>query len=218
MRPTRSASLLCLAVFSAVVVACSGASSSTSSLADSATPVDAGGSDATSDGRLDARSGSSASITGFTARGASFAASKSRVGEALLDIVFADSDDVCGAPRSAQLTKVLHLTVRTSGAMEPGTYPVIVSTVLGGSGDAPESTVVVWAVSDVGGDLCTLSSDDEAGYGGVDTITLTRVSDDVVEGTVNFTLKKAGSKVVGSFRATSCPAAQKKSFACPLSL
>ena len=214
-----SSSLASLAV---ALVGCSGTASSTGGeVAPTALP-DAGLTDATSDApreTSDAANASNATLTGFAARGASFALSRTTNDQALLDIVIADAPDLCGTPRGAPFAKVLHLTLRAPGPMTTGAFPVAANdTVMGGSGPAPEATVVVWTVYDVGGDLCSLSNgpEDQTTTGG--TITLTRVSDDVVEGSLALTAKSPASPIVGSFRATSCSPARKETFACPLAL
>jgi hypothetical protein len=136
-------------------------------------------------------------------------------GEGLLDIVLGDAVEVCRSARTEQFTNVLHLTLRSSGAMKPGTFPIVLDTVMGGSGDAPQATVVLWKVYDVGEDLCAVSNDDQGRSG---TITITQVTDAVVEGSMLLTREKAGSKIEGSFRAIACFSPPKQSVACPLAI
>ncbi|MDB4995793.1 MAG: hypothetical protein JWM74_3225 [Myxococcaceae bacterium] len=201
------------------LLACSSPASSTGVEVAPTTSPDAGLTDAVSDAPREASNASNATLTGFTARGASFALSRTTDNQALLDIVIADTPDLCGTPRGAPFAKVLHLTLRAQGPMTTGAFPVAAhETVMGGSGPAPEATVVVWTVYDVGGDLCSLSNgnEDQTTTGG--TITLTRVSDDVVEGSLALTAKSPATPIAGSFRATSCSAARKETFACPLAL
>lgn len=200
-----------------VLGACSGAPSSPANdPIDGRQPPDAVSLDASTDGPREAEgratTGSEAELTGFTAQGASFRRSTNISDDALLDIVIGDADDVCGSPRAA-MSHVLHLTLRSRGAMQPGTFGIVDDTVMGGSGLAPQATVVHWLIHDVGSDRCSLSNDD-GGSGG--TITLTRVSDDVVEGRVALTMRE-GDAIEGSFRATLCRSATLESLACPLS-
>ncbi len=204
------------------LLACSSPASSTGGEVAPTAAADAGLTDAASDApreSSDASSASNATLTGFDARGASFVLSRTTGDQALLDIVIADTPDLCGTPRGSAFAKVLHLTLRAQGPMTTGAFPVAAhEPIMGGSGPAPQATVVVWTVYDVGGDLCSLSNgnEDQTTTGG--TITLTRVTDDMVEGSLALTAKSPATPIAGSFRATSCARARKETFACPLAL
>jgi len=158
-------------------------------------------------------------LTGFAARGAAFRATRtdaSDSGETIIDIALGDADDLCHAARTEKLTDVLHLTLRADGALEPGAFPIVLDSVMGGSGKAPESTGVTWSVSDIGGDKCVLSLANQAATGG--TITITAADESALEGTISITLEASGSKIQGSFRATPCFQPPPESVACVLAL
>ena len=153
------------------------------------------------------------SLTGFTAKGAAFRAARTTNDDGLLDIVIGAADDVCHAARTERFTKSLHLTLHAKGAMAPGTFPVVDDTVMGGSGPAPQATVFVWNVYDVGPDRCALSGGDEAVTGG--TITIASVGESIVEGTLAITLRKGGP-VSGAFQASACARPDDGTHACAL--
>lgn len=149
----------------------------------------------------------------FTAQGATFRVSRTVKGEGVLDIAFADVDDVCRTSRTEAFTDVLHVTLRSPGAPAPGAFAIVPDTVMGGSGPAPQGTAVLWSVYDVGSDLCSLSNKNAAASG---TVTLTKVTADTLEGTVDSTLQTGSAKVQGTFEATRCDTPRAGAFSCPL--
>jgi len=151
----------------------------------------------------------------LAARGATFKTSRTTSGEYLLDIVLGDVADVCHTSRTNRFTKVLHLTLRSANAPSPGTFAIVRDTVMGGSGPAPQGTGVLWSISDVGPDLCSLDNQDQGSAGAV---TLTKVTSDAIEGAVDITLANAAAKAQGTFVATSCVAPGRATLACPLAL
>ncbi|HSO32064.1 MAG TPA: hypothetical protein VLT33_06100, partial [Labilithrix sp.] len=198
---------------------CSSAAVSSSSTTG---PSDAAGgsrSDAALDAPASDASDASAAPThldgAFTARGATFRTSVTTNGQGMLDIAFADVDDVCRTARTDKLSRVLHLTLRAEGAITAGTFAIVNDTVLGGSGPAPQATAVVWSIYDVGSDVCSLSNDDQGISG---SITLTSVGAGAIEGTLDLALAKGGVQVQGAFGASLCAQPLRPTFACPLAL
>jgi hypothetical protein len=153
-------------------------------------------------------------LTGFTAKGAVFQAARSLKDDGLLDIIIGDAGEVCHTPRTEQFTKSLHLTLHAKGPMAPGTFPVVDDTIMGGSGPPPQATAIVWDLYDVAGIyLCSVSNSDYGVTGG--SITITKVSDTVVEGTLSMTLQKGGA-VSGAFKANACAHPDARGHACAL--
>jgi len=132
--------------------------------------------------------------------------------EDVADIVLANVADVCSAERGSGATNVLHLTLRAERSLALGTYPIVIDTTMGGSGAAPQGTAVLWSVSDVGGDACTLNNTDAMSG----SVTLTYVGDERIDGTIDLALESNGTKVSGSFAAPLCGAVGSSSVACPL--
>lgn len=201
------------------VLACEGSSTSDSHLpSEDAGILEHDASEAVGDAAprgSEASSESTANLVGFAAQGASFRASMTEQSDGLLDIVLGDAADTCEATRTEQFTKVLHLTLRSKGDMKPGTFAVVDDTIMGGSGDPPQATAILWNVYDVGADLCALSNEDAAISGG--TITVTSASDSIVEGSVELRLGRSNAKVEGTFRAAAC-SPSREVFACPLTI
>lgn len=202
-----------------VLVACSSSSASAPEAPSTSIP-DAGPDPSApgADGGVEAASPepparSSATLTGFTARSAVFRVARTGAGEGLLDVVLGDADDLCTTARTEKLTPALHLTLRAGGAMKPGSFPVVLDTVLGGSRDAPAATVVYWRVYDVADDTCAVTNTDQGATGG--TIAITSFGEDTaVDGTIDVTLDQSGTKIEGSFHALPCLRPRPESLAC----
>lgn len=204
------------------ILACS-SSSDTSS----APPTLDAGPDTASDANPSATDGSDAgpdgpdgatSVTGaFAAHGAAFSRAMTTTGESLVEIILSDEADPCTTLRTRPFTKVVQLTLRLPSPTTTGAVPVVRDTVLGGSGPAPQATATLWTIHDVGPtlDVCSLSNEDQ-GVSGV--VSITGITGDVVEGTLDVELGNASTHAVGTFRAVACPAADKHALACPLTI
>jgi hypothetical protein len=218
LRPNNTFTLFLVGLLAFALVACSGSPPSSAARVDE---VDAGSRpDATIDApTVPPDAGGQANRTtligAFTARVATFRTSRTKDDQLLVDILFADADEACATSRADRFTKVLHVTVRLPATDTSGSIPVVLDTVMGGHGPAPQATAVLWSIYDVGADLCSLSNEDQGASG---TITLTKISADAVEGTVDLGLDRTPGKVQGVFAATLCETPARTTYACPLAL